>query len=292
MNKPNSLKRAAKILAFVLAVAGLAGVAIAWATAPQETVTLTYKFTQGASLSYKNASDQVQNVDAMGQTMTTEVNSSLDFTLKPKGLKDGNHILELTIDGMAMNTQSPQGNMAPDLSGVIGKSFDLILSPQGQEIDVSGAAAFKVDMGEAGSRDLSSDFQGLFVNLPDRPVKVGDKWPSEKAIVQKSSNGDIHIAFKNENTLDGFETVEGRLCARIKTAVRGTISGALNQGGMALALDAKTDGTETSFFAVKDGVFIKSEMVAAMNGAIAIESMGMTLSFTGQQKNTKTLVKK
>ena len=292
MNRHQAWSRGRKALVLLLAVTGIAGAAADKAAAPQGSVTLAYKFAPGTPLLYKESSTQTQDLDMMGQTMSTVSTSSMDITLKGKGPKDANLLVGVTIDAMATHVQSPQGDVTPDLSGVIGKSFDMVLSPLGKEVDVSGAAAFTVDMGQAGRRDLSSNFQGLFPDLPDRAVKIGDKWPSEDAIVQKSDAGDIHLNFNKENTLDGFETIDGRECARIKATVKGTMSGALNQGGMALALDAKLEGTETWYFDAKEGVFVKSEMKGTMGGVISIESMSMTIGFSGEQKSTTALVKK
>jgi hypothetical protein len=292
MNGHKLLRRGPRILILLLFGFVLAGTAADQPADPQGTVTLTYKFAEGAALSYKQTGLQTQDLDMMGQTMTTESNSSMDITLKSKGLKDGNHILSVMIDGMTGGVSSPQGNMTFDMSGIIGKSFDLIFSPLGKEVDVSGASAFSIDMGQAGRRDLSSNFQGLFPDLPDHPVKVGDKWPSEDSIIQKSEAVEIHINFKNENTLDGFETVDGRECARVKTVLKGTMSGAINQGGMAMAMDAKLDGTSTWYFAVKEGIFVKAEMKASMGGLINIEAMNASISFTGEQKSSLALVKK
>jgi hypothetical protein len=279
-------------LAMILAAGVSGGIAAGRTPVPQATVTLVYKFVPGTPLSYKMSSGQTQNLEVMGQSMTTENTSGMDITLKPKGLKDGNHILGVTVDDMATNIQSPQGSIVPDLSGIIGKSFDIVLSPLGKEVDVSGASAFTVDMGMAGRRDLSSSFQGLFPDLPDHAVKVGDTWPSEDTIVQKSDSGDIHIAFKNENALEGFETIDGRECARIKTAFDARMTGALSQGGMSVSLDAKLTGIQTWYFAVKDGIFVKSESKGATNGTLSAEAMNMTIGFTGEQRSAGALVKK
>jgi hypothetical protein len=292
MNVRKSLAPAGLVLAVVFAVFGGSGAAAVNPPSPQEAVTLVYKFTPGTPLSYKTTGAQVQNVDVMGQTMTTEVQSSLDITLVPKGLKDGNHLLGLTIDGMSVNVQGPQGGTTPDLKDVIGKSFDFVLSPRGEEVDVSGAASLFIDMGQSGRREMTSDFQGIFPNVPATPVKVGDKWPVQETITQKSDAGEIKIAFNNESTLDGFETVDGLDCARIKTAVKGVLSGALNQMGMALGMDAKLGGTDTSYFAVKEGMFVKSESAVDLAGTISAEGMGMTITFTGTQRGTSALVKK
>jgi len=292
MKKSEFRSSAAKILVFLLAVAGSTGAIADKAGPAQEAVTLVYKFTQGTPLAYKQETGQTQNIDAMGQTITTEVTSIMDITLAPKGLKDGNHLLGVTIDAMSININGPQGGMTPDLKDVIGKSFDFVLSPRGEEVDVSGASAYFVDMGQSGRRDLSSDFQGIFPNLPDKPVKVGDKWPSQETIVQKSDAGEVIIAFTNENTLDGFETIDGRECARIKTAAKGVMSGALNQMGMSLGLEGKLDGTETSYFDVKAGIFVKSNMTADMNGTITADALGGAIGFTGQQRSAMSMVKK
>jgi hypothetical protein len=292
MNGNKSLDRGLKILVFLLTAGILAGAVSDKAASPQGAVTLTYKFTEGAALSYKQTSTQLQDLDMMGQTMTTESNSSMDIMLKSKGLKGENYILGVTIDGMTSNVSSPQGNITPDMSGIIGKSFDLVFSPLGKEVDVSGASSFSIDMGQAGRRDLSSSFQGLFPDLPDHPVKVGDKWPSEDTIMQKSEAVEIHTNFKNENTLDGFETVDGRECARIKTVLKGTMSGAINQGGVSLVMDGKLDGSKTWYFAVKEGIFVKEETKASMGGVITADAMNVTINFTGEQRSSTALVKK
>jgi hypothetical protein len=292
MKKGNSLKKRAAILAAALVIPGLVGAAILAAASPQEAVTLIYKFTPGTPLSYKTTGSNVQNIDAMGQTMTNETASGMDFTLMSKGLKDGNHLLGLKIDNMTLSINGPQGGVTPNLSGIIGKSVDIVLSPRGETVDVSGAAALSIDMGEGGVRDMTSDFQGLFDTLPDHAVKIGDSWPSQKKITQKSTAGDVNIVLAIANTLDGFETIDGRSCARIKANINGTMSGALNQGGMALGLEGKMTGTMTWYFAVKDGVFIKSDSTSDLGGTISVEAAGMTLGFSGQQKSVMALVKK
>jgi len=283
-------RRAVLAAVAIIALASL-GAALA-ASVPQDAVSLVYKFAPGAPLSYKTTGTNVQNVDAMGQTMTTEVTSSMDITLTSKGLKDGNHLLGLKIDAMNIAINGPQGGTTPDVSGVVGKGFDIVLSPRGETVDVSGAAALSIDMGQGGKRDMTSDFQGIFDTLPDHPVKVGDKWPSEKKVTQKSDAGDVNIAMALENTLDGFEAIDGRNCARIKAVVKGTMSGALNQGGMALGLDGKLAGSMTWYFAVKEGIFVKSDSTTDLSGVISVEAAGMTLGISGQQKSVMALAKK
>ena len=71
MNKGVSSGRMLSLAVLLLVLAALAGPAAGRMPEPQGTVTLVYKFAPDAPLSYKQTSSQVQDVDVMGQVMTT-----------------------------------------------------------------------------------------------------------------------------------------------------------------------------------------------------------------------------
>jgi len=293
MKRNHAVLKGTKGLVLILAVFVAAGGAAIGSVAPQASVTLAYQFPEGRALTYRTSSTQVQNMEVMGQSMTTESVSTSDFTVKGKGLKDGNLVLGVTIDAMKADVSSPQGNLTPDMSVVVGKAFDMVLSKLGKEIDVTGAEAIKYDMPTGGSRDLSSGFQSFFSDVPDKPVKIGDVWPSEDTIVQKEGMGETRIHFTNQNTFDGIETVDGYECARIKAAVKGTITGNLDQQGASISIDIKTEGTDTWYFAIKEGIYVKSDMKASLAGVVAVgEPANMTIPVTGEMKQSASLVKK
>lgn len=296
MQLKKSSNSGSKVLLFILALSGLAGFAIqnvAAGAKPQSAITLAYQFPEGKTLTYQLTSTQTQNLDVMGQAVSTETNSALEFTLQPKGLKEGQYQLGVTINAFKFEAQSPQGDMTADASSVVGKSFDMILSRLGKEIDTSGASSIRYNMGIAGTRDLGGSFQAFFPDLPDRSVKIGDSWPSEDSVTQKSDAGDIRINFNTVNTPEGFETVDGLECLRIKGAVTGKMTGNLEQQGMALLFDAKIDGTQTWYFAVKEGIFVKTETKASMGGVItAGDPANMTIPMTGEMRMETHLIKK
>jgi hypothetical protein len=296
MQSNKSSGSGSKILLFILALSVLAGFAIQNVIAeakPQSAITLAYQFPEGKTLTYRTTSTQTQNLDVMGQALSTESNSAIEFTLQPKGLKEGQYQLGVTINAFKVEAQSPQGGMAADASSVVGKSFDMILSNLGKEVDTSGASSIRYTMGIAGTRDLGASFQAFFPDLPERPVKIGDSWPSEDAVTQKSDAGDIRIIFNIVNTLEGFETVDGLECARIKGAVTGKMTGNLEQQGMALLFDAKIDGTQTWYFAVKEGILVKTETKATIGGVItAGEPANITIPMTGEMWTETHLIKK
>jgi hypothetical protein len=254
-------------------------------------VTLAYQFPDGKTLSYRSASSEKQYMQVGGQDLTTSTESSLEFTAKPKSSKDGVHGIAVTIDAMKIRMQGPQGDQSPALDHIPGKGFDMSLTRLGKETDTSGAAAITYVLGTS-SRDLSSRFQAFFSDLPDRPVKQGDTWPSQDSVTEKTGGGDIFISLNHVNTLDGFETIDGVECARIKTESKGTVKGNLEEGGASLTLDGTMTATATWHFAIKQGFLVKSDSKGALSGSLAVAQANMTIAVTGESTEEVRLVRK
>ncbi len=277
----------------VLVVVGLF-VALAGVSARQDpgaAVTLGYQFPEGKTLSYRTASSEKQYMQVSGQDLTTSTESTLEITAKPKSSKDGVHGIAVTIDAMKIRMQGPQGDQSPVLDHVPGKSFDMSLTRLGKETDTSGAAAITYVLGTS-TRDLSSRFQAFFPDLPDRPIKPGDTWPSQDSVTEKTGGGDIFISLNHVNTLDGFETIDGVECARIKTESKGTLKGNLEEGGASLTIDGTTTATATWYFAIKQGFLVKSDSKAGFSGSLAVAQANMTISVTGESTEEVRLVRK
>ena len=261
---------------------------LAPAPAPAATVVLEYKMPAGRALTYQSKSEEAQVMEVQGQSMDTQTTNTSTFTFKAKGPKDKNFLLGVTIDDIVSTmASSAQGDMSPDMSTVKGKSFDMVLSPLGSEVDVSGAEAITYAMATE-TRNLSSGFKMFFPDLPGKPVKVGDTWPSSAGNEEKTGSMSIRMDYQNVNTLEGFETVEGMECARISSQVTGTITGTGNQMGADLTFSGTSTGKDVWHFAVKEGIFVKvmSESTAAMS--IDVPAAGMTIPTT---QTTKSEVK-
>ncbi len=296
MPSKNSLRKNPKISLSILALAILAGFAnnhVAASAKPQSAVSLAYQFLEGKTLAYQTTSAQTQNLDVMGQTMSSVSNSEIEFTLQPRGLKEGHYQLGVTINSFQVEAQSPQGGVAADASSVVGKSFDMVISRLGKEVDTSGASSLRYSLGIVGTRNLGSDFQALFPDLPEGSVKIGDTWPSEDTVIQNTDAGEIRLNFKNMNTPEGSETVDGFECLRIKSEVKGTMTGNFEQQGLFFMLDAKIDGTQIWYFSVKEGIFVKSETKSGFGGVItAGDPANLTIPITGEIRSETRLIKK
>jgi hypothetical protein len=281
-----SLTAGLVVLAVFLALAGL--------SARQDqgaAVTLAYQFPEGKTLSYRAASSEKQDMQVSGQDINSNTESSLEFTAKPKSSKDGVLGITVTIDAMKIRMQSPQGDQSPALDHVPGKSFDMSVTRLGKETDTSGAAAITYVLGTS-SRDLSSRFQTFFPDLPDRPVKQGDTWPSQDSVTEKTGEGDIFVSLNHVNTLDGFETIDGIECVRIKTDSKGTLKGNLEQGGASLTLDGTTTATTTWYFAIKQGFLVRSDSKSGFSGSVAVAQANMTIPVTGESTEEVRLIRK
>jgi hypothetical protein len=277
-------------LVMAIVVAGCAAKKALWGD-PESGIILTYRMAVDQALRYESSSEFVQNLDISGQTMETTSSRKLSFSVAPKGMTAGNQRLGVTIDAMTVAIQSPQGDLNPDMGDVIGKSFDMTLSPLGKEGGLSGAKAIKYIVGLGGERTLKSEFDALFPDLAGVPVKVGGSWTTRDTINVEEGNSKIQITFKNDNTLVGYETVNGMECAKMTAVVTGKLTGEGEQGGAALIFEGDVTGEDTWYFAYKEGVFVKTSSTGTIKGTITAGGpQGMVIPMTQTTKLETALV--
>ncbi len=277
-----------------LAVCMLAGCAAKTAPVygdPQTGVILQYRMPEGQVLKYDSWGETHQVSDVMGQTNEMDISSSNAFTVKSNGQEENNHQLTITIDGMSLRIQSTQAELEPDMSTVIGKSFDMVFSSLGKEVELIGADAIEYDLGPEGTKNISSGFQDVFPNLADRPVKIEDTWPDESTITDKSEGGETIIYFSGINTVVGFETIDGMECVKVTTEGTGTIESKGEQQGMELVTTGEIKGTATWFFAYKEGIFIKQINEFTVEGTVDVPSQGLQIPFSREMTSEINLIK-
>jgi len=238
---------------------------------PQTGLILQYRLPEGQTLKYETSGRQAESTEVMGQKIDVESKVESAYSLRSMGQKDGNLQLEVSIETMSIHTKSPQRELSPDLSPVIGKSFVMTLSPFGEEIDISGAESIEYT-GPAGKRNLASRFQTVFHDAAAQPVMVGNSWTTQDAIVEKGEAGAITIRFQNVHTLAGFETVEGLECARIQAKVTGDVEGDGNQGGATYTVKGRYQGLDTWYFAYKEGILVKVSSSGVIDATIDVTS--------------------
>ena len=274
INKQN-LKRGLLPVLVVLVVAFLSGGAVKigdqWGDLETGLI-LQYRMPEDQVLKYHSSEEMNQNIEVMGQSIDVEIKSKTAFSVKSKGQKGANHQLGITIDSMSINVVSMEGDLSPDLSSVIGKSFDMTLSPLGKELELSGAESIQYELPSEGKISIESDFQAIFPNLAGRPVKIGETWTSTDTITDKSETSEAQINLESVHTLKGFETVDGMECVKITAEVTGTLQGTGEQQGMDLTFEGEIKGTDTCYFAYKEGIFVK--VISTAVAEVSIEVSG------------------
>ena len=301
-----TLKRTARVTALALAVGSLlagcatqqttyvvgekpAGEAAQAPAAAPAGIVLEYKMPAGRTLTYTTSEEMAQVMDVMGQAADMSMEGGGTFTFTAKGTKGQDLLLGVTVDDMSSTMTGPMGDMSPDMGPVKGRSFDMVLSPLGVEVDASAAEAITYESAN-GTSNVAPSFKLFFPDLPGHAIEVGDTWTSTASTDDTSGGMNIKLGFESPNTFEGMETVDGMACARIKAAITSTITGTGSQQGMDMALSGTGKGSETWFFAVKEGIYVKSVSELTYDMSIAISAMGMTLPMTQTRRGETNLV--
>jgi len=248
-------------------------------------------FPQDRALSYELLNEISQEMEIMGQTNRMNMKTTYTFQVQSKGMHANYHNLDISLSDMGLDISGSQGSYSPNVSSIIGKNFAMTVSTVGKELDLSEAEAMTYDLGPAGPRSISSDFQTIFPDLADRPVKIGDSWVSRDTIVIASGSMDMSLMFANVNTLEGVETVNGRECIRVAVEVSGTLTGSGNQGGVDLDMDGDIAASEIWYYAYKEGYFVKWNSDGETTGKIlASGPQNFTIPMTMTTKSRSVLL--
>jgi len=294
MNTKTNRKSYLSVALVVLVIALLAGCAANrpfWGDVKTGLI-LEYRMPQDQSVKYRFSSKMTQDLEVGGQSIQNTINLGLLFSAISKGFEGNNHLLLMTIDSAKTDVKSPQGSFSPDMSQVFGKNFNLILSPLGKELKMSGADTIKYSLGQGGERTLSSNFQTIFPDLPGKPVKIGDSWTTNDTINVKEGGTAMRMTFVSVNTLQGFETVDGHECAKVTAKSTGKLGGEGEQMGANLYFDGDIQSNDVWYFSYKEGVFVKSISDALSEGTVALTgAQKMTIPMTMATKFETKLVK-
>lgn len=287
---PGSLIAALACLLVIGMIAGCAAKKMPWGD-PQTGLILEYRMDPGQSLKYKNETNSNQYMEVMGQSIDVDTERTLTLTMTPKSIQGDNLLLGVTIESVTLSINGPQGSINPDMSEVEGESFDMTINSIGKEIDVSGAEAIQYEV-EGVERSMSSDFQMFFPDFAGKPVKMGDTWTSSGALDINEGNNQIKINLESVNTLDGFEVIDGYECVRIKADVTGTLEGEGEAQGMSLVFEGEGEGTDTWYFAYKEGILIKLISEFFIDGNIdATGAANLSIPMKQEMKMTLSLIK-
>ncbi len=293
-----------KVLSVVLCVVAIAAVTVALTGCAAKTgasawgdldtgLILEYRISSGDAMSYRFTSSSIQTMEIQGQPVPVESVETLLFSVEPKGVKDDDHALGITIEDLTVTVSSPRGELEADTENVVGESFDMTLSKLGAEGGLPDPDVLQYMIGSEGPKSVITGFSVIFPDLPEGPITIGDTWPTTVEISEQSDEGDVVITVAAVNTLEGFETVDGFECARIAAVLTGTIEGGGTQQGAEWTMQSDMDGSGKWYFAYKEGILVSDVTEGTADGNIVVQAPNgeMTIPVSRDYSMVTELVK-
>ena len=250
------------------------------------------KITAGSGKISVSAAEPLMNKN-LGREMHCNGKFSIDFTGKSPGEQ---YLTNILIDEMAIKIATSKinteidcladkfskyvNNTGIDCLDFLGKTFALTLSSRGQETldSESDKLIFKIDnkQKEPEVHHLRDMFQELFIELPDKPVKIGDSWKEKNNYKYKTPQGPNHVIdYESTYTAEGLEKFKNRICVKIT----GTIDGSVVILGREISgeeqqMHGKIGGTIEAFFDHQNGVLVKGSKEMTYLGKMTYRILG------------------
>jgi hypothetical protein len=229
-------------------------------------VKIAYNYPADKAIRYLGTNVMTLIMDIQGQSMQVDENSAFGCFVKSAGKQENNLKIEIKVDTLGQTTNSPMGGSGGAIQDIKGKTFNIIISPEGKMVDISGAAAFIITREGSGESNMSQTFSDFFPVLPSKAVATGDTWNSTDSLTTISTAMTMTTIDNTINKLEGFETVNGIECAKISSQHSGKISMKIQSQGNDLSIKGPFTGTSEFLFAVKEGYFIKMTSSTKVNG--------------------------
>ncbi|MDZ7263532.1 MAG: hypothetical protein ONB16_03030 [candidate division KSB1 bacterium] len=253
---------------------------------------LNYQLSPNQQWKYEMTSNQNMNMEQMGQAVDIKTALMTNYTIKGGGLNPQKNLLAtFTLDTMHIAVTSAMGSNSPDISSIIGKSFQLAFTPKGKELEYTQTEGFEIDFGMmgGGKQNISNNFRSIFPDLPLQPIKIGDSWVTHDTLTIPQGGMEINVKNETTNTLAGKEIINGVECLKFISKSKGTVDGKGERMGMNMTIEGETEGTTTWYFAYKAGSMVQAASEGFMESTIAISGpMNMTMPMT---QETKAMVK-
>jgi hypothetical protein len=246
-------------------------------TAPEKGgIKIVYNYPEEKTFKYVSDSKIVQDMDINGQSMLVNVAMYLACEVKSIGKTGENMKLEIMIDSMAQNVESPQGAAGGPINDVKGKMFSMVISPSGKTVDLTEASKVVYTVEGSGESNMTQQFLNYFPALPENEVKPEDTWTSNDTINSKSPTNSIYMPVESIYKFEGVENIDGVDCAKITATLSGTRKMTTQSQGMEIHTSGPFTGTQVLFIELKEGYLMKETVSTKMTGTIEIPDQNMS----------------
>jgi len=231
---------------------------------PAQPPVLKYVMPEGKVFNYKMSTGFLQTMSVKGIPIKTTVLNDFQLSMTQLAYAEKAYQLQVRINDVSMKITAPGTNLSPNLNNLVGKSFEMTITEQGEEIGIMGADDLTYSFGDSEKRSLANEFKNFFPNLPDYPLDVGTEWTDVDTIDISEGGTSTFLIISSANTLTGYELVNNHECAKIEVDYASSITSSGVQQGAAFDTAIQMTGKETMYFDYKQGVLVK--MVSSGSG--------------------------
>lgn len=259
---------------------------------PPEGYLLQYNFPAGKPVAYSAVSKIEQSMEVNGETMSTNVDVVFACTVTAIGKENNNLKLEVKIDTLSTKIDSPMGASGGLITDLAGKSFNMLLAPNGKEIDLKEAEKLTYSSQGSMETNVAESFFDYFPDMPVKSIKPGDTWISNDTIKMKTGSGSVKQIVNSNNKFEGIINMEGVDCAKITATHTGTREQQGEAQGMDINIKGDFTGTSELYFDMKDGYLVKEISTSKMIGTLDISgAQNMSMPLTSNMISNKFLKK-
>lgn len=256
----------------------------------QDSYQLQYKFQKGKTYRYKSTSTNDMTQEAMGQEMKMTGGSDLITRLVIENvLTDGSMVMVVSADSAVSRTKSPMRDTTMVLSNVIGKRMRITVTRTGEVKAREVIDSVRYETRGVTMRVPQREMMSL-TNLPQKQVKIGEKWNQSKADTTEMMGGKTITTSDIDYTLAGTENRMGHSCLKIAFTGKTTTTGKMVNMGMEMFTEGSGKVSGTIFFDHKQGLPVSVESTSEDERTVATtgqQNMTMQMSSTG--KSTSVL---
>ena len=246
--------------------------------AAQEQFTLTYKLAKDHPYRFRDTTVVTSSQEMMGQEMKSTSTIVTTMRVVPTELRpDGSTVAEVSAEGISASVRNARMDTTITFPDLVGKRSRVTLSKTGETLRHEVMDTVKQNT-MAMAAGVGRQEMMRFQVLPDKPVKVGDKWKTVKPdTTGMGPGGQVITVASGESTLLGRETHGKYECLKIGYAGTLTLTGKGSMNGMEFYLEGNGKTTGTYLVDIATGLAIVAD---------SKNSVETTVALTGQQNMT------
>lgn len=253
----------------------------------QDSFNLKYNFEKGKNYFMRTnmTSESTQNM--MGQETSSKAESKTKMKLEIANATPAQIEFITSFDSVYSKSTNPMGgeDIVNNGEALVGKKTKMVYDIYGKKI-----SKVVIDQVQSNGLDGSGSGSSLFLQLSDKPVKVGDVWNTSGVDTNKvGEDGKIITKGDYELKLEGKEKYNGADC--LKVTFKGTmkIEGSMTQSGYSIVIEGTSKTSGYFYFDIAKGLPLLNDSTTDMNMTIAVPDQNMTIPMTQTMKTKVTL---